>query len=169
MQRNWVRWSGATVAAGMALAGCAGEPGTPAQPDRTAECESIRAINQPLADRGDPEAMFQIAELYNAGCGVPYRPSYAYLDYKQAAERGHARAAMRLADFYTGSSVVSVDWSQGLFWMAVAARDPSLTARERASIAYKQRLFLNPRLEGDGPAMMKRAEQRAAAWTPSRD
>lgn len=169
MQQGWIARVALQLATALVLAGCAANQDGIVQPDRTAECEAVRAHNQPLADRGDPEALFQMAELHNSGCGVPYRPSHAYLDYKQAAERGHARAAMRLADFYTGSSAVSVDWNEGLFWMAVAARDPGLTARERQSIAYKQRLLLNPRLEGQGPAMMQRAEQRAAAWTPRQD
>lgn len=157
----------------LATAGCATIPEpTPAPTPadrREAECRVIRATNEPLADQGDLEALYQMARLYETGCAVPYRLSYAYLNYKYAAERGHSRSALQLGNFYLGKGSIRRTWDKALFWFAVAEREPGLTSSDRAQIGYSRRIFLNYTLDGNGSERMKRAEEKAAAWTPRTD
>lgn len=66
---------------------------SPAEADRVAHCVVLRDRYEGPAERGDIEASFQMAELYDVGCAMSYRPSYAHLGYKYAAERDPRRAA----------------------------------------------------------------------------
>ncbi|WP_311202083.1 SPOR domain-containing protein [Novosphingobium mangrovi (ex Huang et al. 2023)] len=48
---------------------------------------------KPLADRGDPDAQFNLAQAYTLGRGVPRDPEKAKKLYGEAASHGHLQAA----------------------------------------------------------------------------
>jgi TPR repeat protein len=48
---------------------------------------------QPLADKGDPDAQFNLGQAYKVGHGVPKDPDKALALFKKAAAKGHVLAA----------------------------------------------------------------------------
>jgi TPR repeat protein len=48
---------------------------------------------QPLADKGDPDAQFNLGQAYNQGHGVAKNPDKALALFQQAAGKGHVLAA----------------------------------------------------------------------------
>ena len=53
------------------------------------------AVNEwkPLADAGDPDAMFNLAQAYKLGRGIPADPRKAEELYGKAAAKGHVQAS----------------------------------------------------------------------------
>lgn len=76
-------------------------PLTPALADVKAGVEAWSAGNydaavkewKPLADAGDPDALFNLAQAYKMGRGVPLDPAKAEELYGRAAAKGHVQAS----------------------------------------------------------------------------
>lgn len=55
---------------------------------------------QPLANKGDPDALFNLAQIHRLGRGVPINQSVAEGYYAKAAAAGHTTAQANLATIY---------------------------------------------------------------------
>src|SRR3954453_22319810 len=112
------------------------------------------AIWMPLAERGDPDAQFNLGQAYRLGRGVPTNLSAAQTWFERAANQGHldAQATLGLLLFQSG------DQAAGLRWLKGAA----LKGEPRALLVYGTALF-----NGDGvpqdPVMGYAFVRRAAA------
>lgn len=96
----------ALLCAALLLAGCASQTSTPqapetgqAQPPASADASNEALLTQ--ARRGDLDSQFQLGSLYFVG--KPDKDlKQAEHWWKQAADKGHAMAAVSLAYLYTG-------------------------------------------------------------------
>ena len=90
----------ALIAAAMAAA-------TPALAQQTSVRAGVEAWQQgnheeavrqwrPLADRGDPDAQYNLAQAYKLGRGVPLNMTLAEQWYERAARQGHEQAGANL-------------------------------------------------------------------------
>lgn len=74
-----------------------------------------------LADYGDPESQFIIADAYEYGKSVEEDPKKALSFYKRAAEQGHIESCMRLGRIYTENKWIQIDEEKALYWYRKAA------------------------------------------------
>lgn len=95
------------------------------------------AIWKPLADRGDPDAAFNLGQAYRLGRGVQRDYAAAQGWFEIAARKGHvdAQATLGLMLFQTGNQ------AGGLRWLKKAA----LAGEPRAMLIYGTAMF-----NGDG-------------------
>lgn len=112
------------------------------------------AIWRPLAEKGDPDAAFNLGQAYRLGRGVPTNLSAAQTWLDRAAEKGHldAQTTLGLLLFDSGNRVT------GLRWLKQAAErgDP------RALLVYGTALFNGDGLVRD-PVLAYAYVSRAAA------
>jgi cell division septation protein DedD len=75
------------------------------------------AIWRPLAEKGDPDASFNLGQAYRLGRGVPTNLASAQTWFERAAEKGHvdAQTTLGLLLFQNG------DQENGLRWLKAAA------------------------------------------------
>lgn len=71
----------------------------------------------PLAEQGDANAQYNLAELYKKGQGVPQDRVQASIWYRLSAEQGHPFAIFQLGS----DAVLEGDLITGLMWFLVAA------------------------------------------------
>jgi TPR repeat protein len=105
------QWAGTKLLAlvcALLLAGCASQPpSTPrAQPPQMGEpqieqAEALQAQLRSQASRGDLDSQFQLGSFYFVGKPEKDLKQAEYW-WKQAADKGHAKAAVSLAYLYTG-------------------------------------------------------------------
>ena len=76
---------------------------------------------QPLADRQDARAQFNLGRLYANGEGVPHDYVEAAAWYRLAAEQGHGAAQFNLADLYKYGKDVPQGYVLAYMWWSVAA------------------------------------------------
>src|SRR3954465_1976012 len=95
------------------------------------------AIWRPLAEKGDPDASFNLGQAYRLGRGVPTNLAAAQTWFERAANKGHldAQTTLGLLLFQNGSR------AQGLKWLKAAAEK----GEPRASLVYGTAL-----VNGDG-------------------
>lgn len=83
------------------------------------------------ADRGDANAQFCLANMYDSGQGVPQDYTEAARWYRKAAEQGHARAQFILGMDISDKTPIFIEesgpspaqracWHEGAFWLAEA-------------------------------------------------
>ena len=90
--------------------------------------EDFRQLHQ-LAEKGDPEAQYEIGKLYYGNASSPYGKSdlagnnkEAFTWFRKAAEQGHPKAQDYLAGMYTSGSVgVDKNLKEALRWSQSAA------------------------------------------------
>jgi cell division septation protein DedD len=77
---------------------------------------------RPLADRGDPDAQYNLGQAYKMGRGVPADLRIAQTWYEKAAQQGHPQAAANLGLilFQNGDKQRAIPWLK----MAAEADDP---------------------------------------------
>ena len=112
---------------------------------------------RPLAERGDPDAEFNMGQAYKLGRGVPQDLGTAVSWYERAAQKGHPNAQANLAIilFQSGERARAIPWLR----KAVEADDP------RAQYIYGTALFNGdiPGIGKDWPrayALMSRAAEQ---------
>ncbi|WP_119461111.1 tetratricopeptide repeat protein [Rhodospirillaceae bacterium SYSU D60014] len=116
-------------------------------------------ILRPLADRGNPEAQYLLAQLYKSSSGMgPDRcEATKWLD--RAARRGHPRAQARFAQAYMwGEGLLPNKW-KAYRWALAARRggvDWAAAIVEEAAAALSKR-------------ERRRIEQGMAAWRPENE
>lgn len=75
---------------------------------------------QKLADRGDPDAQWQMAIRYHNGEGVLQDDTQAMKWFERAAEQGHVDAQSHLGAYYWAGRGVPEDLSKAYFWSSIA-------------------------------------------------
>lgn len=126
----------ALLIAGAALA-AAGDVRSGIEAWQKGDHKAAVAIWQPLAERGDPDAQFNLAQAYRLGRGVRANAASARGWFEKAAEQGHleSRTILGLTLYESG------DQLDGLKWLKLAAED----GEPRALLVYGTAL-----VNGDG-------------------
>lgn len=84
-----------------------------------------------LANRGDGQASYRVADMHDFATGVEQDYALAAHYYRMAAERGHADAQFRLAGRYNDGQGVIKDRLTSLTWYMIALDNPELSRRNR--------------------------------------
>ena len=91
-------------------------------PDRIAEIRS-------RAEQGDPEAQFNLGDMYREGRGVLKDDAEAARWFRLAAEQGHAQAQNKLRVIYQGGNGVLKDMAEAAHWFRRAAEQDHVIAQ----------------------------------------
>src|SRR3569833_228562 len=124
--------------------------------------EGAVRIWRPHAEKGDPDAQFNLAQAYRLGRGVPINLALAQTWLKRAALQGHvdAETTLGLLMFQNINRSLGLDWLKA----AAAKNDP------RALLVYGTALFNGDGVKAD-PALGYSYVKRAAAQglAPAKD
>ena len=110
----------------------------------------------PKAQKGDAEAMVNIAFMYYCGMHVKQDFEQAAQWYTKAAERDHPNAQFSLATLYENGEGVEKDIEEAYFWYSLAERHGDEDAK-RSRIELEQKIsktnlkFLKERLDNWKP------------------
>jgi localization factor PodJL len=88
------------------------------------------------ADAGDPKAMFEIGNRYDAGRGLPSDRAAAARWYERAAEQGFAPAQYRIGNFYEKGIGVERDTSKAKTWYQLAAAQGNASAMHNLAVLF---------------------------------
>ncbi|MBQ3644790.1 MAG: sel1 repeat family protein [Candidatus Riflebacteria bacterium] len=110
----------------------------------------------PKAEKGDAEAMVNIAFMYYCGMHVKQDFVQAARWYTKAAERNHPNAQFSLATLYENGEGVEQDLEEAYFWYSLAEKHGDEDAK-RSRIELEQKIskthikFLKERIENWQP------------------
>jgi len=88
------------------------------------------------ADAGDPKAMFEIGNRYDAGRGVAVDRSIAAKWYERAAEQGFAPAQYRIGNFSEKGIGVERDVAKAKTWYQLAAAQGNASAMHNLAVLF---------------------------------
>ena len=88
------------------------------------------------AERGDPEAQYNLAVLYEQGRGYPHDPAQAAEWYRKAAEQGFTQAQYNLGSLYADGQGVEQDLAQAADWYRKAAEQGLKEAQHDLAVLY---------------------------------
>lgn len=115
-----------------------------------AERRSPLAINTEAAERGNPDAQYALAMMYENGRGVEQSSRTAMEWLEKAARQNHSEAQYLLARMYSHS----MDLVKAIAWLELAARAGDRTASQELR-----------ELHGKMPeAMVQQARELADQW-----
>jgi TPR repeat protein len=83
--------------------------------------EAAYRLIKPLAEKGLPEAQFNLGLLYDTGQGVPQNYAEAATWYRKAAERGNAKSQYSLGRMYEAGQGVPRNYAEAATWYRKAA------------------------------------------------
>ena len=86
-----------------------------------------------VADYGDMNSQFVLAEAYELGKNTKPNPKKSLAYYKKAAQQGHFEACMRLGRIYAENKWVQEDLEQAEFWYEQAAEKGYAPAQMKLS------------------------------------
>ena len=115
---------------------------------RASFLETIRTV-------ADPEELFELAEIYEQGKGLPRSIPKAMECYQEAAAQGHLKAPYQLALCYLSGERKS----KGVFWLEKAAAQEHLEAQFRLGTCYLDGIGVNENEEA-GIEWLSRAGER---------
>jgi len=119
----------------------AAPPFAQAQPPNAAEARGDAATQlvqlQAGAAQGDPDALFRLGALYEAGESVERDLAKALEFYRQAAEQDHPEAQYALAHIYHLGSGVQQDMAAAMVWYRKAARQGNEAAQLALGDQYR--------------------------------
>ena len=105
---------------------------------------SALQLLRPLAEKDDPDAQINLANMYFDGNGVPQDYAVAVTWYRRAADRGSADAQIALGFLYEYGEAVPQDYVQAHKWFDLAGsslyRDTLAAKMTTAEIAEAQKL-----------------------------
>jgi TPR repeat protein len=159
----------------LAVAGLAVGAGTmeplPARADVAAARSAMqtgdynKAIQElkPLAESGDAEAQYLLAETYLGGHGGSVMEALKWMT--AAADQGHAQAQARLGLLYGTGRGVAVDYGQSYRWFSLASlrADPA-SQKQLKTLSETNRSVVAKRLSTE--ERMK-IDTEVAAWQPN--
>jgi len=96
-----------------------------------------------LADYGDKESQFIIANINENGKEVQRNMKKAVLFYKKAADQGHLESMMKLGHLYAEGRSVQKDADQSFFWYELAAKQGYTPAQMKVAELYQTKKFQN--------------------------
>ncbi len=117
-------------------------PNTPALADAQAllaagDTAAARAALVVLADEGNRDAQYLLAELLKTAGFDADTQGEALMWLQRAAEAGHADAQFALADAYFQGAGVVADEAAGITWLREAAQQGHAGARDRLAAIYR--------------------------------
>jgi len=89
-----------------------------------------------LAEQGNVEAQFRLADLYLAAEGVLFDPANAMSWYAKAAAQGYPRAQAKLGMIYSEGKFTPADWDKSFYWYGLAANNGDIEAQVNLADAY---------------------------------
>lgn len=92
-----------------------------------------------LAEYGDPDSQFFIAQVYEQGHHVPRNKKKAVFFYKKAAEQNHVESCMRLGQIYRDQSWEGFDLKMSQDWYLRAAEQNYTPAQILVSELYEEK------------------------------
>lgn len=97
---------------------------TPAGRDAFQRSDFETALKEltPEADKGDPEALYLLARMHQAGFGVPKDLAKAAAYFGKAAERDYADAQYAYAQILMLGEGINQNVVEGVKWLFIAAR-----------------------------------------------
>jgi len=95
---------------------------------------------QQKAERGDPEAQFHLAEIYERGVGAPADLPLAAKWYEEAAKAGHAKAQFRLATLLWSGRLGQSDFAGAARWFQAASEQGIAPASFNLAVMVEQGL-----------------------------
>lgn len=101
---------------------------------KMAHYDNARKIWQALAQRGNPEASFNLGILYEDGLGVQQSIEQALLHYESAATGGSFKAQYRLGLLYFTGKKVPLDKVKAKRWLTKAAAEGDSDSIEMLAI-----------------------------------
>jgi uncharacterized protein len=111
---------------------------------------------QQAAEKGHPEAQYNLARLYATGNGVPHDDEQAARWVRAAATQGYPPAQARLGHRYANGQGMTQDHRLAYFWLTLAfLRGEKSVEKLRAAEAAK--------LE---PSVVSATDQAAQSWKP---
>ncbi len=117
---------------------------------------------QTLADQGNPEAQFELGNVYAKGEGrtVPAQTSEAEKWYLKAAEQGHLDAILKLGELYW-------NWrrfEESYYWYGIAQKNFACIKTDNAKCDYQSRMdWVYSQLSAN---QQNEVQKRIAAWSP---
>ena len=115
-----------------------------------------------LAKSGDPEAQFDLGNLYRSGRGVKKDLKQALIWFSKAAEQGHVKAQYTTGTLYENGWGVKADIEQAKTWYAQAA-----LAGHKLAIKKLELLATRSPLEDLNTNQTTELLNRAAACAPA--
>lgn len=103
----------------------AAEPKTTTKTPPTAEEVRTFEETKKLAESGNADAEYRLAQLYSLGSGVTKSDDEAAKWYRKSAERGDARGQSMLGVFYTNARGVPRNYDEAIKWFMKAAAQNS--------------------------------------------
>ena len=91
---------------------------------------------KPIAERGDANAQYNLALLYERGQGVRRDLTQAALWYRKSAEQGAAAAQCTLGNMYDLGEGVPKDYDEAMTWYRKAAGQGHAPAEVNLAILY---------------------------------
>lgn len=91
---------------------------------------------KPLAEKGDPNAQYNLAILYYEGRGVPRNYAEAAKWYRKAADQGDVSAQYNLGNMYKDGQGVPQDYAEAVKWFRKAAEQGDAKAATNLAVRY---------------------------------
>ncbi len=113
---------------------------------------------KPVAEKGDPDAQYNVGAMYSHGEGVKQDYEQAVAWYRKAAAQGYAKAQFNLGVMYEDGHGVNKDPAQASTWYRKAAEHGHVGAQYNLGNMYYQ-----------GQGIAKDFAQAAAWWRKSAD
>jgi hypothetical protein len=123
---------------------------------------AAKAMLRALADRGVPEAQYELGYMYYAGLGVPQDYVAASKWYEMAADRGFAEAQHDLGIMYLDGQGVTEDYVRAHMWLNLAASQ--LSDKDGRAAAVQARDFVASKMTA---AEIAEAQRLAREWRPA--
>lgn len=92
-----------------------------------------------LADAGDEDSQYIIAQAYERGKDVDTNPQKAVAFYQRACDQGHVDACMRLGAIYLENKWLQKDEDKALYWYVKAAKQGYTPAQFKVASLYEER------------------------------
>ena len=93
---------------------------------------------KPLAERGEPEAQFNLGTLYEKGLGVTKSYDEAFKWYSLAAAQGEAQAEYRLGEMYAHGAGKPQNYGEASLWFTRAAEQGDPDAETALAALYDE-------------------------------
>ena len=111
-----------------------------------------------LADYGDKDSQYVVAQAYEQGRDVDANPRKAVAFYERSCDQDHIDACMRLGEIYTENKWVKPDREKALYWYVRAAKSNYTPAQFKVSQLYEE--------QGDYRAAIQWLEQALKTLFP---
>jgi TPR repeat protein len=112
---------------------------------QTLDCKAGLFLMTQLAEAGNAEAMFELADLYETGSCVQASNSKAHAWFRKAAQNGSTEGVSALGKFYyLGSEDIAPDYEKALWWLSRGVIRLDRDACYYLALMYKKGMGVGP-------------------------